>query len=262
MRAPSYLCVPLSLWLRRRSAEKGDMRFRPAFSTPQPSFPFSPRSTPRLRASALILLLPAILPAQGVIIDRIAVSVGNQVVTTSDVEREIRVAAFLNGTTPDLTPAARRAAAAQLVEQTLVRRDLETSRYPTPSPSEVNPIFDQQMKIRFPELGALSAALQAAGLTEQDVKAELLWQRVLLSFLDVRFRPAVQVSDAEVQDYFDKTVKPAAEAAHPGQPVSLDDYRDQIETALTGQKEDQELDRWLADAKKRTAIVYHEEVFQ
>jgi hypothetical protein len=219
-------------------------------------------AAPRFWLIATALLLPAFLLAQGTIIDRIAVSVGAQVVTTSDVEREIRVAAFLNGAQPDLSPASRRTAAGQLVEQTLVRHDLETSRYPSPAASEVDPIFDQQMKARFADAAALSAALKAAGVTEQDVKGELLWQRVLLSFLDVRFRPAVQVSDAEVQDYFDKTVKPAAEAAHPGQPISQDDYRDQIETTLTGQKEDQELDRWLTDAKKRTAIVYHDEALQ
>jgi hypothetical protein len=202
------------------------------------------------------------LSAQTILLDRIAVTVGAQVITTSDIDREIRVAAFLNSSPPDTGASSRRAAAGQLVEQTLVRIDIENSRYPMPVASEVEPIFDQLIKSRFPNPGQLDAALKAAGLTQQAVKDELLWQRILLSFLDVRFRPAVQVSDAEIQDYFDKTVKPAAQAAHPGQAISLDDYRDQIDTRLTGLKEDQEMDRWITDVKKRTAIVYHDEVFK
>jgi hypothetical protein len=217
---------------------------------------------PEPKRACLLLLLAAPLFSQGVIVDRIAVSVGNQVVTSTDIEREIRVGSFLNATAPDLSPGSRRAAAGQLVEQTLVRKELENSRYPVPAASEIEPLFDQLLKSRYPEPGSLTVALQAAGITEQDVRDELLWQRILLSFLDVRFRPAVQVSDAEIQDYFDKTVKPAAEAAHPGQTIALADYHDQIETALTGQKEDQEMDKWLADSKKHAAIVYHDEVFQ
>ena len=66
------------------------------------------------------------------IIDRIAVSVGNQAITISDLDREIRVTAFLNRTPPDFSPAARRATADRMVEQRLILRELENSRYPSP----------------------------------------------------------------------------------------------------------------------------------
>jgi hypothetical protein len=195
------------------------------------------------------------------IIDRVAVAVGNHVVTTSDIDREIRVTAFLNAAKLDFTPAVKRATADRMVEQALVRTELETSRYPTPPPSEVDPILAQLKKGRFPADADFQRALTEYGITEQDVRDELLWQRTLLSFLDVRFRPSVQVSDKEIQDYFDKTVQPAAQAAHPGQTVSLDDYRDRIEEKLTGQREDQEMSKWLDQAKKRTEIAYHNDAF-
>jgi peptidyl-prolyl cis-trans isomerase SurA len=195
------------------------------------------------------------------IIDRIAVAVGNHVVTTSDIDRELRVTAFLNAAKLDFTPAVRRATADRMVLQALVRTELETSRYPTPPPSEVDPILAQLKKERFPTDADFQRSLAEYGITEQDVRDELLWQRTLLSFLDVRFRPSVQVSDKEIQDYFDKTVKPAFQAAHAGQTTSLDDYRDQIEATLTGQLEDQEMSKWLDQAKKRTEIVYHNDAF-
>jgi hypothetical protein len=196
-----------------------------------------------------------------VIIDRIAVSVGNRVITESDLIREIRVTAFLNGTEPDLSPAGKRAAAGRMVEQQLIRTELEASRYPLPSPEEVAPVLEKFEQEHF---GAADfrRQLQAAGLTEQDLKDELLWERTLLRFIEIRFRPAVQVSDQDIEEYFAKVVEPAAKAAHPGQPVGLEDYRAGIEQTLLGQREDQEMDAWLKDAQRRTAIVYHAEAFQ
>ena len=52
-----------------------------------------------------------------------------------------------------------------------------------------------------------------------------------------------------------RSVSPAARAAHPGQPVALEDFRDQIETTLTGQRVDQEMDTWLKEARRHTEIV-------
>ncbi len=196
------------------------------------------------------------------IIDRIAVSVGNRVITTSDISREIRVTAFLNGAKVDLSSAARRAAAARMVEQALVRVEILNSRYPEPTLAEVQPIFEQFKKQHYPDDAAYQAALKEYGITEQDVLQELLWQRTLLSFLDMRFRPSVNLTDQQIQDYFEKTVKPAAEAAHPGQPVTLDEYRDRIEDILAAQQEDIAMNQWVESARTRNEIVYHDEAFQ
>ena len=204
----------------------------------------------------------AACPLAGGIIDRIAVSVGNRVITTSDLDREIRVTAFLNGTKPDFSATAKRATAERMVDQRLVRNELETSRYPVPKPAEVIPELEQFKKKYFAADGDYRRALAGDGITEDDLKAELLWQRTLLLFIDVRFRPGVQVSAQEVQEYFDKTVAPAARDALSGQTPRLEDYRSEIEDKLTGDKVDQEVERWLQQASKRTRIVFHEEVFQ
>jgi hypothetical protein len=222
-------------------------------------------------AIAVCALSASAAIASATIIDRIAVSVGNRVISTSDIDREIRVTAFLNGTAlgtvlnpgaPDVSPTARRAAATRMVEQTLVRLEVENSRYPAPTVADVQPALDQFKKQHYPEDAAYHRALADYGITEQDVLNELIWQRTLLSYIDIRFRPAVQVSDQEIQDYFQKVVKPAAELAHPNQPATLEEYRDQIAETLAGKKEDDEMSRWLAQAKQRNTIVYHDEAFQ
>ncbi len=196
------------------------------------------------------------------VIDRVAVSVGNRVIAASDINREIRVSAFLNGVQPDFSASARLAAARRLVEQMLVRLEVENSRYPAPAASEVQPALEQFRAQHYPDDAAWRAALAKYGTTQRELIDELIWQRTLLDYIEVRFRPAVQVSDAEIQDYFNKVVKPAADAAHPGAPVTLDQYREKIDETLAGKKEDAELNRWLDQAKQRSVIVYHDEAFQ
>jgi len=209
-----------------------------------------------------VLLLALATAARGDIVDRIAVSVGNRVITTSDLDREIRVNAFLAGVKPDFTPAGKRATAERMVEQKLIRRELETSRYPVPDAAEVEPALEDFKKNLEGNEEEYQKTLASYGITEQDVKNELLWQRMLLAFIEVRFRPGIQVSDQDIRNDFENVVAPAARAAHPGQPVALEDYRDQIVRKLAEKRVDQELDQWLEEARKRTDIVFHEEVFQ
>jgi hypothetical protein len=198
----------------------------------------------------------------GEIIDRIAVSVGKRVITVTDLDRQIRVIAFLEGKTPDFSPAARRAAAGRMVEQKLIQRELELSRYPVPSLDEIEPLLQEFKKKHYPSDAEYRRALAEYGITEDDVKAELLWQRSLLRFIDVRFRPGVQITEKEIQDYFDKVVAPAARAGSSAAPVALENYRDLIEEKLIGEQVDRELDAWLEETRKRTEIVFHEEVFR
>jgi len=210
------------------------------------------------------LLCAALLAAAGhaEIIDRIAVSVGNDVITTGDVEREIRVAAFLNGTKPDFSAATKRAAADRLVEQDLIRRELELTRFSTPEAAAAVTPFLEFRKSQFASEAEFDRALSEAGLTEKQLKDELLWQLTLLNFLDVRFRPGVQVTDQDLHEYFDKVVRPIAQAAHPDEPVRFEDYRDKMAETLTGERADQQMDQWLKDTRKRTDIVYHDEALQ
>jgi len=209
-----------------------------------------------------LLALALVAGARAEIIDRIAVSVGHSVVTASDVEREIRVTAFLEGKVPDFSPAAKRATADRLVEQQLIRNEMETNRYPMPTAQDVAAVRDKFVREHFKDAADYRRALEAAGLTAEDVSGEIEWQRALLSFIDARFRLGVEVSDREIEDYFERVVKPAAEAAHPGAAVSLDDYRRGIEETLAGPQVDRRLDQWLTDVKRRTDIVYHDEAFQ
>ncbi len=212
---------------------------------------------------ALVLSLVFTALTSATVIDRIAVSVGNRVITASDLDRQIRVAAFLDGVPPQFTAARKHATAEAMIEQKLIQLELTNSRYPLPDPAELVPAIDLFKKQHFQgDQQQYLSALAAAGIGEEDFKELLLWQRTLLLFIQVRFETGVQLSSEDVDQYFQNTVRPAAEAAHPGQPVSLEDYRDQIERTLTGQRADKEMDTWLRDVRSRTEIILHEEVLK
>jgi peptidyl-prolyl cis-trans isomerase SurA len=208
---------------------------------------------------AVLLAWPAVARAE--IIDRVAVAVGNRVITQSEVERHARLTAFLNQEQPDLSPAARRKTAERLVEQRLVRRELEASRYPPPSATEVDAVL-QGVKEQFGAAGTLNEALAKYGVTEQHLREHLLWQLQFLRFIDIRFRPGVQVSEEDAREYYEKTVLPAAAGANPGKTPSFEDYRETIEEALTGRRVDEELERWLQAARRRTRVEFREGAFR
>jgi hypothetical protein len=196
------------------------------------------------------------------VIDRIAASIDTRVITQSEVDLQIRVAAFQDGVKPDLSPAHKRQTLESLIDQKLIQRDLEYSRYPLPDASELNPVIDQFKREHYPTDAAYQQALASYGITDEVFRDFLLWERTLSAYVDVRFGSTSQITADQVSDYFEKTVKPAAQAAHPGQEVRLEDYRDQIEKQLAAERADAQMDAWLKGARRRAQIVIHEEALK
>jgi len=189
----------------------------------------------------------------GEIIDRIAVTIGTQVITQSEIRREIRLTSFLNGEQADFGPAARRKAADRLVEQKLIRREQQLSRYPEPRLSETEPLF-RQIQQRFGDRAGLDRAMALYGITETDLREHLLWQLTLLRFVEVRFRPGIEVSEEDIRNYYEQRLKASG--------GSLDDQREKIEQALVEERVDHLLAQWLARAKQRNKPEYRKGVFE
>ena len=194
------------------------------------------------------------------VIDRIAISVTGQVITETQILEEIRITAFENQQKPDYSPEQKKAAGDRLIEQTLVKREMELSHYPQPEPQEAAALEDNLLE-RYGGREKLLPLLAKAGLTEDEVTAHLAWQLTLLRFIDYRFRPSVQITDAAVRAYYEK--QRAEWTAEGIQSIpTLEQSRARIETILTEQSADAALDRWLVETRKQLRIVYHPEAFQ
>jgi hypothetical protein len=204
-----------------------------------------------------LLLALACWPLSAEIIDRIAITVGNQVITESQIDEEIRITAFLNRDKLELTPQARKDASTRLIEQSLVRREMDLSHYPLPEAADAGAAL-QGIKSTYASEAEYGAALESYGITEADLTRRLLWQLTLLRFIDYRFRPGIQISSADVQTYYRQQVSNWQQKGV--QPIpSLEDSRDQIEEILTQKRIDQALDQWMADTRKQIEIQYRDQ---
>ncbi len=192
-------------------------------------------------------------PCPGELIDRIAAVVGNTAITESEVMREIRITAFLNGEKPDFSGASKRKTADRLVEQKLMKKEMEVGRYPEPSASEVDRMVAEAKK---------RGDLKSYGISEEDLRVRLLRQLTSLRFIESRFRPGIRISEEDIREEFETRIVPALDKSRSRQEVDLEDYREQIEQKLAEERVDRDLDAWLKEARSRTKIEFRQEVFQ
>ncbi len=175
------------------------------------------------------LLFIAVLlasPISARILDRLAITIGYQAITELDIDEELRVTALLNHQPIGRDLESRRAAADRLVQQFLIKREMEISHYPAPEAAEIDAYADEVQK----ELGgpaSLSGALRKYDLDTPTLKKHLLLQLTIMRFVDFRFKPVKSVGDAQ-----------------------------------SSQRTDEALSAWLESARKRLNIVYVDKEFQ
>lgn len=204
------------------------------------------------------LLIIAALSLHATELDRIAVTVGKQVITESDIIRDLRVGAFLDHKPLDLGPEERRKSANRLVDQVLILQEASFSHISLPAKEEaaklIDPVKEQYGK-------EYASSLRKYGITEDDVLEHLLAGLRAMRYTELRFRPEVQYSEDDLRDfYFTLTQKwkKQGESNIPGFDVS----RDQVEKLLTGQRTAEALDRWLDAQRSETRIVYRDQAFR
>jgi len=203
---------------------------------------------------AFLLLAPSI--AFCTIIDRIAVIVGNSIVKDSDIERDLRVTAFLDDEPLDLSKEARKKAAKRLIDQIFIRREIRLGDYSAATPEEASQQLDALKKQKFKTNAAFKNALARYGLTEADLRAQFQWQLTVLRFIDARFKPAVLVSDQEIERYYGAHRAELARE-HPGK-ASLHDLEDTVRDILTGEKVNQLFFSWLEEQRQGVKIEFRE----
>lgn len=207
-----------------------------------------------------VLLCAALCAAE--VIDRIAVTVGKHVITESELLREIRLTALLNGEQPDFGPDARRKTAERQVERALIRTEMEMSRYPMPHATEAEPMLKEVKQQRFRSEAEYRKALEKYGVAEAELRQHLLHQLATLRFIELRFRPGIQVLESEMRDYYEKRLLPEWDNKNRKKPPAFDEARAEIEELMIAERVDRLVDQWLKQARARTRIEYREKAFQ
>jgi len=185
-----------------------------------------------MKRALLLSLLPLLLAAG--VVDRVAVVVGKTVITESEILDNLRVTELLNGETGDFSPEKRRAAAEHLVDQQLLRNEMNLSRFAMPAPAESETLLQEFIPRHFHNVDEYHAALQKYGISEEQLKQQLTWQLAVIRFTDFRF---------------------------PADLPAPSDGADRQATA-TVTSVDQQLEAWLKDARNNTRVVFKPEAFQ
>ena len=207
-----------------------------------------------------LLVIAVSLMHGAVVLDRIAVIVGQKVIKTSDIDRDLRVTEFLNRDRLSLESKLKRQAAERLIDQEIIREEISTGGYRRPPDRDAEAVLTQLRHDRFGDSETrLKQSLAQYGLSEDQLRAQLLWQLTVLSYIDQRFRVGVLVTDDEVHTYYDQHLIELRKQ-YPQDP-SFDALSPKIRESLEGQRVNEEFNRWLEEARKRSRIEYREKAF-
>ena len=194
-----------------------------------------------------------------VILDRIAVIVGNHVIKTSDLDRDIRLTAFLNRVKAEFNPQTKKQSAERLIDQDLIRQEIANGNYRRPAEAEAATLEAQLVHDRFGGSDSEFARdLERSGLTRVELRTQLLWQITVLRFIDQRFRAGVFVSDDEVRQYVQQH---QAELRKQNPGATAEVLENKARELLEGEQVDKNFTDWLEQARKRIRIEYKPEAF-
>ena len=140
----------------------------------------------------------------------------------------------------------------ELTDQWIVNAEAQTARFGRPKTEDVTQAFNDLEK-RFASAEAFQKAIVDAGLTETAVRRQLELQIFLARFLDYKFRPAAQVNESDIQEYYKGEFTKLAQAR--GEPVPpLDDVHTDIRRLLTEKIINQRAEKWLDETRPRLRV--------
>jgi hypothetical protein len=207
-----------------------------------------------MRGLLSIFVLSAIVSG-AVVLDRIAVIAGAHVIKTSDIDRDIQLTDFLNRVPLNFSSSAKRESAERLITQQIIRDEIVSGGYRRPPESESKQLEAELVRDRFSgSEQRLQEALQRYGLTEAELREQLLWQITVLQFIDQRFRGGVVVTDSEVRDYYDERYVELSKQ-YP-KDNSLEALEPKIRTMLEGERINQSFNEWLDQARKSERVEF------
>ncbi len=212
------------------------------------------------RLATILLLLAAALPGAE-LFDRIAVTVGKEIVTLSEVKREVRLSAFQDEKAIDMSAAALKAAADQIVKRLLLTTEMEANRFSPVDRVEAQKTLDQT-KQHFPNTAAYEAALKKYEITGEDLLERIQSQLTVMRFIEFRFQTAEPPSAADVETYYKEKFVPLAKQSGVQKVAPLQEVQDQIEQILSKERANAAIARFLDRSEQRTPVRYYDGAFE
>jgi peptidyl-prolyl cis-trans isomerase SurA len=201
-------------------------------------------------AALLVGLLPVSVPDPGraqEVTDRIVARVETEIILLSDIRQLSRYQVFLDGKAQSDADILNR-----LIDQWIVRNEATVARFPKPSDDDVNRSIER-LKRSFASPEEFQVRQKNSGITDEEIRQFVGAQLYLSNYLDSRFRPAIQIDEKAIEEFYKSRVVPRAESR--GQtPPTLDTARDFIQEALVQQAINEQADRWLKESRTRVRV--------
>lgn len=198
-------------------------------------------------------------PGQAQTLDSVVAVIDGDVLLSSDIDEEIRFAAFLP------YPVAQQSntrvnAAERLIDRTLILHQEKQLPGVEVSDAEVDQRIAELRKeipacVRYQcetEAG-WQKYLAANGFTEAEVREEWRKRLEILAFIELRFKAGIKISKLEIQAYYDKDLVPRFQkegAKAPG----LDTVSPRIEEILLQQRVSTVLFEWLQSLREQGSV--------
>jgi hypothetical protein len=202
----------------------------------------------------VLLLSVAIGLHAGELLDRIVATVNTHAILQSDWDDEIRFEAFVSGRRPEgVTAEQRKAALDRLIDQEILR---EQMRITDLKPAGAEAVKKQIENLKSEQLRehpgqSWASTLSQYQLTDKVVEDHVASELEQLQLVDSRFRPSIQISDADVEKYYREQIVPKLPASDP---LSLNDAAPKIKEILVQEKINQLLNSWLETLRAQAQI--------
>jgi len=181
------------------------------------------------------------------VIDRIVARVETDIILLSDVRQLNRYQVFLDGKAQSDADILNR-----LIDQWIVRSEANVARFPQPSDEDVNRSIER-LKRSFSSPEEFQERQKQSGISDDEIRRFVRAQLYLSNYLDSRFRPAIQVDEKAIDEFYKTRVVPRAESR--GQtPPTLENARDFIQEALVQRAINEQADRWLKESRTRVRV--------
>lgn len=212
-----------------------------------------------MRASTLIfafLFLAATAPQMrggsapqqpGRVVDRIVARVEEDIILQSQVSQLGAFQKLVDGSSESDDKLVN-----ELIEQWIVQTEASSTHFPEPAKSEV----DREMGRlggQFGEPSKYQQRLAQLGLSDADVRDMLTRQIYVERYLDSKFRPTVQVAQADIDAYYKNQLVPdLAKKSEPAPARAV--VQEEIREVLVQRQISDLTAKWLDDTKSRLKI--------
>jgi hypothetical protein len=187
------------------------------------------------------------------IVDQILTLVNDDIITRIDLLWSLALDPSAPSPAGPVSPDILRQKLDVMIDERLIAQDAAR----LPSAEAPQDEIDQKRRMlieRFPSEAAFRQRIESVGLTPQRLD-QLIRERILIErFKEFRFQSFVFVREEEIQRYYTEVLAPQVRARG-AVPPPVEQVREQIRAILREEKINEEIDRWLIEARQRADIV-------